>query len=203
MIIYRLVFFITGNDFKTEKKKVETEHTENTPEINNKQKNKHQLPDFEDFERIDVKEEECYEQQIGTEGGSELLQDNLEECIATPIPSTSNKMKGQSSEHQEFEICNQDQELKVLAEEGNSDRKKEVEEEMKHIMRKLKNAQEALRKALQERLCQLGEEKSKINKDFEQMPLSVEIQDFLKDLPEEDNDSDLDFEPLCKKNKDE
>ncbi|CAC5379345.1 unnamed protein product [Mytilus coruscus] len=99
--------FKSGNDFKTEKKKVETEHTERTPEINNKQKNKHQLPDFEDFERIDVKEEECYEQQIGTEGGSELLQDNLEECIATPIPSTSNKMKGQSSEHQEFEICNQ------------------------------------------------------------------------------------------------
>ncbi|CAC5405289.1 unnamed protein product [Mytilus coruscus] len=68
------------------------------------------------------------------------------------------------------------QELKVFAEEGNSDREKEVEEEMKHIMRKLENAQEALRKALQERLCLLGEEK-KINKDFEQMPFSVEFQD--------------------------
>ncbi|VDI60456.1 Hypothetical predicted protein [Mytilus galloprovincialis] len=285
-------------------------------EINKKQKNRHQLPDFEDCERTDVKEEECHEQQIGAEGGSELLQDNLEECIATPIPSTSNKTKEQSTEHQEFEIKNHglqmpivfgkkntygnaaekgiklwtdfqiksaiglekkrreffnmkaeelcsvkhirhnwtkteiagaadtawtlkktallkkerrppskrslpirknleemmtnhikleslDKEVKACAEEGDLDREKEVEEEMRHIMRKLKNAQEALRKALQERLCQLGEEKSKINKDFEQMPLSVEIQDFLKDLPEEGNDSDLDFEPLCKKNKDE
>lgn len=51
-------------------------------------------------------EEECHEQQIGAEGGSELLQDNLEECIATPIPSTSNKTKEQSTEHQEFEIKN-------------------------------------------------------------------------------------------------
>lgn len=96
-----------------------------------------------------------------------------------------------------------DKEVKACAEGGDFDKEKEVEEEMRQIMRKLKNAQEALRKALQERLCQLGEEKSKINKDFEQMPLSVEIQDFLKELPEEGNDSDLEFEPLCKKNKDE
>ncbi|CAC5385992.1 unnamed protein product [Mytilus coruscus] len=56
-----------------------------------------------------------------------------------------------------MKLVSLDQKLKVFAE-GNSDREKEVWEEMKHIMRKLKNAQEAPRKALQERLCQLGED---------------------------------------------
>ncbi|VDI47352.1 Hypothetical predicted protein, partial [Mytilus galloprovincialis] len=51
---------------------------------------------------------------IGAEGGSELLQDNLEECIATPIPSTSNKMKEQSNEHQEFEIKNHGLQMPIM-----------------------------------------------------------------------------------------
>ena len=63
---------------------------------------------------------------------------------------------------------------------------KEKENLMASVMRKLKNSQEALRKSLQERLHQIGEQKSKINEDFEEMPLSIELQDYLQSVEEDE-----------------